>query len=157
MAADANQSSKRRDFCVMHVINKTKQKLTSFTYTSWCRFVSFAAKWRELQCKEGEIAIEAAANLGLIFRSDDLQESGVDFVETSSSSDGFLPIPAYCKFHRVCYNRFCNTLMLTEKKRGKRFETNKLAKQVSVAVHFVSSYLFHQPNIYKLTAVDNSL
>ena len=120
MVADANQSSKRRDFCVMHVINKTEQKLTSFTYTSWCRFVSFAAKWRELQCKEGEIAIEAAANLGLIFRSDDLQESGVDFVETSSLSDGFLPILAYCKFHRVCYNRFCNTLMLDrEEKRQK--------------------------------------
>ena len=109
MAADANQSSKRRDFCAMHVINSAKQKPTSFTYTSWCKFVSFAVKWRKLQCREGEIAIEAAANLGLRF--DDLP-SGVDFVETTSLSDVFLSIPAYCKFHRDCYNRFCNTLML---------------------------------------------
>ena len=76
MAADANQSSKRRDFCAMHVINSAKQKLTSFTYTSWCKFVSFAVKWRKLQCREGELAIEAAANLGLRFN--DLP-SGVDF------------------------------------------------------------------------------
>ena len=109
MAADVSQSSKRRDFCVMHVISNVKQKLTSFTYTSWCKFVSFAAKWRKFQCREGEIAIEAASNFGL--KLDDLP-SGGEFAETPSSSGGFLPIPAYCKFHRDCYNRFCNARML---------------------------------------------
>ena len=53
--------------------------------------------------------IEAAANVDLSFND---SSSGVDFVETPSSSDGFLPISAYCKFHPNCYNRFCNTLML---------------------------------------------
>lgn len=108
MAADANQSSKKRDFCVMHVISNTKQKLTSFTYTSWCKFVFFAAKWRKLQCREGELAIEVAEDLGL--RLDDLPPSS--FEEHANSPGCFLPIPAYCKFHRDCYNRFCNTQML---------------------------------------------
>ena len=70
MAAEVIQSLKRREFCLMHVINNAKQKLTLFSYTSWCRFLSFTAKWKKFQCKEGEIAIKAAANLGLKF--DDL-------------------------------------------------------------------------------------
>jgi hypothetical protein len=43
--------------------------------------------------------------------------SGADFVETPSSSDGFLPISAYCEFNRDCYNRFCNTIMLGRKEK----------------------------------------
>ena len=52
----------------------------------WCKFVSFAAKWRKFQCREGEIAIEAASNLGL--KLDDLP-SGGEFAETPSSSGQF--------------------------------------------------------------------
>ena len=48
-----------KDFCVMHVINNAAGKLCSFTYSSWCKFVSFAAKWKKYQCKEGEKALES--------------------------------------------------------------------------------------------------
>ena len=127
MATDESQSHKRRDFCVMHVMNNAKPKLTAFTYASWCKFVSFAAKWRKLQCNEGKIALKAVSNLCL--KLDDLPDS-IDFAETARSPDSYLPIPAYCKFHRDCYNRFCNISMLgrEEKRQSIRDEEEKASK-----------------------------
>ena len=82
-----------------------KGKLTSFTYSSWWKFISFAAKWGRFQCKEGEIALASESKLRLKLHST------CDYSETSSS-ESLLRIPAYCKFHRECYNRFCNIRML---------------------------------------------
>jgi hypothetical protein len=47
--------------------------------------------------------------VGLSF--DDLP-LGVDFVESPSSSDGFYPYQHIASSIEICYNRFCNTLML---------------------------------------------
>ena len=84
----------------MHVRKNVKQKLTSFTYTSWSKFVSFAAKWRKLSCNKGETALKAASKLCL--KLDDSLDI-VSFAETPRSPGSYLPIPTYCKFHRECY------------------------------------------------------
>ena len=70
--------------------------------------------------------IEAAAYFGLKF--DDLPSS-IDFVESLSSSDGYLPIPAYCKFHRDCYNQFCNTRMLDREEKRQNIRDEQTSKR----------------------------
>jgi hypothetical protein len=94
----------------MHIINNARGKLTSFTYTSWCNFVIFAAKWKKFICKEGEIAHDSEAKLDLRL---DLQCEATH----TDNAKTFLPIPAYCKFHRECYNRFCNKQKLEREER----------------------------------------
>ena len=87
-------------------VSIAKGKLTSFTYSSWCKFISFAAKWGRFQCKEVEKALAFESKLRLILHST------CDYSKTTSSSENLLSIPAYCKFHQHCYNRFCNIRML---------------------------------------------
>ena len=45
-----------KDICIMHVVNNSSGKLTAFTYTSWCNFLTYAAKWKLLNCNEAKIA-----------------------------------------------------------------------------------------------------
>ena len=125
----------------MHVRKNVKQKLTSFTYTSWCKFVSFAAKWRKLPCNEGEIALKAASKLCL--KLDDSLDV-VSFAETPRSPGSYLPIPTYCKFHRECYNRFCNVLMLVrEEKRKNMREQERNQEEIARPASATGKSLFY--------------
>ena len=61
-----------KDICIMHVVNNSSGKLTAFTYTSWCNFLTYAAKWKKLNCNEAKIAVDSATRLGLRLESESI-------------------------------------------------------------------------------------
>ena len=66
----------------------------------------YAAKREKLNCNEAKIAVDSATRL----------EYG--------DPEAFSPIPAHCKFHRDCYNRFCNKSKL-EREQKRQLERVK--------------------------------
>ena len=106
-----------KDICIMHVVNNSSGKLTAFTYTSWCNFLTYAAKWKKLNCNEAKIAVDSATRLGLRLESESI-------IVNMDDPEAFLPIPAHCKFHRDCYNRFCNKSKL-EREQKRQLERVK--------------------------------
>ena len=106
-----------KDICIMHVVNNSSWKLTVFTYTSWCNFLIYAAKWKRLNCNEVKIAVDSATRLGLRLEPESI-------VVNTDDPKAFLPIPTHCKFHRYCYNRFCNKSKL-EREQKRQLERVK--------------------------------
>ena len=58
------------DSCIMHVETNYQDKLTAFQHSSWIKFLNCAARWRKLDCFEGEIALESLSILWLDFHDD---------------------------------------------------------------------------------------
>lgn len=113
---------------LLYITNNAKSKLISFTYSSWCKFISFAAKWRRLSCKLGKIALDSEGKLQLNL------DPTWDYSQTSNSVESYLPIPAHCKFHRECYRRFCNVQMLRREEK-RQTDRDELTKSGILFIH----------------------
>ena len=57
----------------------------------------------------------------------------------SSRATTFLQIPAYCKFHRDCYNRFSNVQMLSREE--KRQEGREMLRQVKSSLSIILNWV----------------
>ena len=113
---DAIPRHLRQNNCIIHVLNNAKVIVILVTFSSWCNFSEYTLKWRKSSWNEGETAAKAKAKLSLRVDFDNVT------VLQSSNSESYFPIPAYCKFHRECYNRHCSKQIYEreEKRHAKR-------------------------------------
>ena len=93
-------------FCDMHVDSTTKSNFIVFNNESWKRFVDFASKWVNYDCKESDIVTEIATKLG------------IDFHDTATCIAAQPSPSSNIGYHYNCCKHFCDISKIRRKEKS---------------------------------------